>query len=402
MKKILVFAATALVAMSMISCGGDRLAARHEVVLADTTGTILPFIKNFDEENFCASAKKLMPSGKLVDSLSYLVGINLAFQTSYSLKGLDLKRCFKAADDFKKVGFEAFGKAVKCNFQGEDFDAIADKFEINPNMLNKAATKLSRLPDSLEVPAGLRDTVSYLFGINIGYQVAANKLNDKVLRNSMEHFVEVDTEHKFMDFIHSNFTDSTYAEFAKKFKIAPDMIQTVGEHYGEAQNEAYMKNVEIQSKLFIEEAAKVADVKKVDVTYTETVDSTEVTKSYPIYYHFTKLADVDSPKVEIGDSVTVNYLGRHIDYRQFDKGSFPVDGVAYDGKLIRGFTAALLLLREGDEIEAVLPSELAYGEHGSRGIYPHETLIFKMSVSDLRKAAPAPAEAEEPAATPAE
>ena len=53
MKKILVFAAAALVAMSMISCGGDRLAARHEVVLADTTGTILPFIKNFDEEILC-------------------------------------------------------------------------------------------------------------------------------------------------------------------------------------------------------------------------------------------------------------------------------------------------------------------------------------------------------------
>lgn len=401
MKKILVFAATALVAMSMISCGGDRLAARHEVVLADTTGTILPFIKNFDEENFCASAKKLMPSAKLVDSLSYLVGINLAFQTSYSLKGLDLNRCFKGADDLQKVGLEAFNKAVKSNFQGADFDAIADKFELNPNLLNQAATKLSRLPDSLEVPAGLRDTVSYLFGINIGYQTEANKLNAKALRGSMEHFVEVDTEHDFMKYVSSGFADSTYADYAKRFKIAPDKIQEVAERYGKAQNDAYMKNIEIQSKLFIDEAAKVADVKKFDVTYTETVDSTEVTKSYPMYYHYTKLADVDSPKVELGDTVSVNYLGRHIDYRQFDKGSFPVDGVAYDGKLIRGFTAAILLLREGDEIEVVLPAELAYGERGSRNwsgysIYPNETLIFTMSVSDLRKPA-APAEEAAPA-----
>lgn len=401
MKKILVFAATALVAMSMISCGGDRLAARHEVVLADTTGTILPFIKNFDEENYCASAKKLLPSGKLVDSLSYLVGINLAFQTNYSLKGLDLNRCFKAADDFKKVGLEAFNKAVKSNFQGADFDAIADKFELNPSLLNQTASKLSRIPDSLEVPAGLKDTVSYLFGINIAYQSEANELNDKILRSSMEDFVAVDKDHEFMKYVSSNFTDSTYAEYAKNFKIAPDKIQEVGEHYGKARSDAQMKNIEVQSQLFVEEAAKVSDVKKFDVNWTETVDSTEVSKSCPMYYHYTKLADIDSPKVELGDTVSVKYLGRHIDYRKFDEGSFPVDGVAYDGKLIRGFTAAILLLREGDEIEVVLPAELAYGDRGSRNwsgysIYPNETLIFTMSVSDIRKPA-APAEEAAPA-----
>lgn len=400
MKKFLLFAASALVSASMISCGGDKLAARHSVVLTDTTGTILPFINSFDEPDFAASAKKLMPTAKQIDSMSYLMGINFGYSTSYTFHGLTLERIYKGSDDLKSVGLDAFIEAARTNFTGAAGEELAGKFEVNPGLLNVLASKVVKATE--EVSQELRDSLSYLIGLQMGYQVLSNNLDSKRVRSSLEHFLEVDTEHKFLDYINSNFTDSTYAEYAKRFEIAPDKIEQVGGNFFKAKEAARLENIKVQSRLFLKEAAKVPGVKSIEVPYEETVDSTVVEKTASILYHYTKLAEADAPKVELGDSVTVKYLGRHIDYNKFDEGSFDVDGVQYDGKLVKGFTAAILLLREGDEVEVAIPYQLAYGEDGRRSwggyaIYPCETLVFTLSASNIRKPA-AEAAAEAPAA----
>ena len=82
------------------------------------------------------------------------------------------------------------------------------------------------------------------------------------------------------------------------------------------------------------------------------------------------------------DTVTVNYRGTHIDGTEFDSSfkrnkpaSFQVD------RVIRGWTEALQLMKEGAKWELFIPAKLAYGERGAgNGIPPNSTLIFEVEL----------------------
>ena len=57
----------------------------------------------------------------------------------------------------------------------------------------------------------------------------------------------------------------------------------------------------------------------------------------------------------------------------------------YNG-LIDGWKEALSLMKEGDEWELVVPSELGYGENRAANglIPPNETLVFQMHLIEVR------------------
>jgi FKBP-type peptidyl-prolyl cis-trans isomerase FklB len=82
------------------------------------------------------------------------------------------------------------------------------------------------------------------------------------------------------------------------------------------------------------------------------------------------------------DTVTVNYRGTVIDGTEFDSSykrnepaTFPVKGV------IKGWTEALQLMKEGSKWQLFIPSNLAYGERGAgSAIGPNETLIFEVEL----------------------
>lgn len=82
------------------------------------------------------------------------------------------------------------------------------------------------------------------------------------------------------------------------------------------------------------------------------------------------------------DMVEVHYRGTLIDGTEFDSSysrgqptSFPVNGV------IRGWTEALMLMKEGDKWELYIPSELAYGPRGAGAmIGPDATLVFEVEL----------------------
>jgi len=82
------------------------------------------------------------------------------------------------------------------------------------------------------------------------------------------------------------------------------------------------------------------------------------------------------------DTVTVNYRGTLIDGTEFDSSykrgqpaTFSVNGV------IKGWTEALQLMKEGSKWQLFIPSELAYGDRGAGGqIGPNATLIFDVEL----------------------
>ena len=82
------------------------------------------------------------------------------------------------------------------------------------------------------------------------------------------------------------------------------------------------------------------------------------------------------------DTVTVNYRGTLIDGTEFDSSykrnkptSFRVD------RVIRGWTEALQMMKEGAEWELFIPAGLAYGERGAgKAIPPNSVLVFRVEL----------------------
>jgi FKBP-type peptidyl-prolyl cis-trans isomerase len=86
------------------------------------------------------------------------------------------------------------------------------------------------------------------------------------------------------------------------------------------------------------------------------------------------------------DMVTVNYRGTLIDGTEFDSSykrgqpaTFPVNGV------IKGWTEALQLMKQGAKYQLFIPATLAYGERAmGPDIGPNSTLIFEVELQDVK------------------
>ena len=345
----------------------------------------LPWV-SLEEDNYCAEAKALLPSEGMIDTLSYLAGIQNAIPAVYEFKGLDLDRCQKAIEDFKAVDRKAFTEAAMTNFAEEYADA--DKFEVNPALLSEIAQKVASIPAEEEVPATLRDSMSYIYGVLCGFRLSDLNLDFERAAKGMKDFVAIDTEGKYMEYANNRFADSTYVEYASNFEIDPKNFNELFQQFNQAKQQAKMKNYEVQSQTFVEKAAKVKDFETKSVSYVipGTADSTATAQ---IIYRFDTKGS--GAKVAYDDNFKVAYKGMHIDESVFDEGEFPVTNFSDQG-LIKGFTETLLLMHEGDKVTVVIPGELGYGKQGSYQwwsgtytIFPNEALVFELSVSELVK-----------------
>lgn len=88
----------------------------------------------------------------------------------------------------------------------------------------------------------------------------------------------------------------------------------------------------------------------------------------------------------VDDKVKTHYRGTLINGTEFDSSykrnkpaEFPVTGV------IKGWTEALLLMKQGSKWELYIPPNLAYGERGRPGIPPNSTLIFEIELLEVVK-----------------
>ena len=84
-------------------------------------------------------------------------------------------------------------------------------------------------------------------------------------------------------------------------------------------------------------------------------------------------------------TVTVNYRGTFLNGMEFDssaKAGHPLQIPA--NHVIPGWTEALTKMKVGSKWQLFIPSDLAYGEQGFRGIPPNSTLIFEVELLDTQ------------------
>jgi len=115
------------------------------------------------------------------------------------------------------------------------------------------------------------------------------------------------------------------------------------------------------------------------------------------------LKAADGPRPTAKDTVVCNYRGTLINDREFDSSykrgqpaTFPVSGV------IKGWTEALQLMPVGSKWQLFIPSDLAYGAPGRRGIPPNAALVFEVELVSIQAPpTPPPAVPATPAKPPA-
>jgi FKBP-type peptidyl-prolyl cis-trans isomerase FklB len=116
-----------------------------------------------------------------------------------------------------------------------------------------------------------------------------------------------------------------------------------------------------------------------------------VTLPSGLQYKVLKDGAGESPKAT--DRVSVHYRGTLIDGTEFDSSAKQGDKPAEFsvGRVIKGWTEALQLMKPGGKWQLFIPADLAYGDGGWRGVPPGATLIFDVELVSAQAAPPTPA-----------
>jgi FKBP-type peptidyl-prolyl cis-trans isomerase FklB len=139
----------------------------------------------------------------------------------------------------------------------------------------------------------------------------------------------------------------------------------------------------VRQKEFKEKAEKnLAEAK----AFLEENKKKEGIKTLPGGLQYKILTEGSGKMPKATDTVTVQYRGTLISGTEFDSSykrgqpaTFPVN------RVIRGWTEALQLMKEGSKWQLFIPPELAYGERGAGGqIQPNNALIFEVELISVK------------------
>ena len=87
--------------------------------------------------------------------------------------------------------------------------------------------------------------------------------------------------------------------------------------------------------------------------------------------------------------VKVHYRGKLLNGNEFDSSYEREEPVVFGlNQVFPGWTEMLQLMKEGGQVKAFIPSDLAYGERGGppgSGIGPHELLVFDIELIEVVK-----------------
>lgn len=112
-------------------------------------------------------------------------------------------------------------------------------------------------------------------------------------------------------------------------------------------------------------------------------DATIATTESGLSYKIIEAGDADKPSMN--STVSVKYVGKHINGEEFDNSNGNAVQFALRG-VVRGFSEGIQLLGKGGKAVLYIPGELAYGVEGQpqAGIGPNEMLVFEVELVDFQ------------------
>lgn len=201
-----------------------------------------------------------------------------------------------------------------------------------------------------------KDKISYSIGLSVGKSLSKDSLeinHDAFLRGVKD--ATADSAHRLL----------TDAEIQQVMMAFQDSINTKRSERARAAAEKGLK----EGEAFLADNAKKPGV-----------------VTLPSGLQYRVLTEGKGKRPTETSTVTTNYAGRLIDGTEFDSSfkrgqpaTFPCNGV------IRGWTEALLLMREGSKWEIFVPPSLGYGETGAGGVIPpNATLMFEIELISVQ------------------
>lgn len=161
-----------------------------------------------------------------------------------------------------------------------------------------------------------------------------------------------------------------------------------------ALSQAEMKKIfaAFQQRMSQKQAAKQAKEAAANLakgtTFLEANKTKEGVKVLPSGLQYKVITEGTGNTPTTSDKVKTNYRGTLIDGKEFDSSykrgkpaEFPVTGV------IKGWTEALQLMKEGGKWELYIPANLAYSTRPRPGIPANSALIFEIELIEIVKPA---------------
>lgn len=143
---------------------------------------------------------------------------------------------------------------------------------------------------------------------------------------------------------------------------------------------------ELQAKQQAHAKAAGEKNKKAGEAFLAANKSKEGVKTLPSGLQYKIITEGKGSSPKASDIVTVQYRGTLIDGTEFDSSykrgqaaTFPVGGV------IKGWTEALQMMKEGSKWQLFIPADLAYGENGAGNVIgPNAVLVFDVELVSIK------------------
>lgn len=119
----------------------------------------------------------------------------------------------------------------------------------------------------------------------------------------------------------------------------------------------------------------------------------------PSGLQYTIMQEGKGPRAQAGDSVQVNYTASVLSGKVFEtteeatarntgifklgKSYHPLTLCVRTDDSLSGFEEALTMFPKGTRVQLIIPSKLAYGEHGRGNIHAYTPLLCKMEILDI-------------------
>lgn len=207
--------------------------------------------------------------------------------------------------------------------------------------------------------AGAVDSVSYLLGVNLGATIAANDFGDLKMDRVLE---------GMKDYLAAKgqYTDEGFAE---QFEIDPTLMNVVINDYLDQVTEyRNWQNAQVQEKFFEENIQK---------------DSTIVVDSLGFQYKILEIGRKTHPADT--SIVSICFTCSLPDGTIVDQAKVGYPRKVDLKKVCKGLAKGLTYIGEGGTIDLYVPSDLAYGKEGVRGVPPGSMLIFNVSLFEVKK-----------------